>query len=344
MDKTAAVLSAERSSIFGVIAANYSNVIYYSIFDSGYSAPPACTISELRVNVVFSGSNSLGFAYIVISENPSTLVPVGSEIQENPPSFSTLSGPYWAGYEIYANSGATSNVWSAQANYNELQASYPPSGCIYNYPCAVASWVGLADEKGASPDQHLAQDGIFASCSGSGCTASYSEWYEMLPAPEVNCGGTNIHAGDSISEYTSNDVTYGGSNTVYSFYVADETTGAYCLSDGNSYPALSSPTRGEFIVEDPQCGSTSPCSLAQFSTVKFFDSQIYTSGQLYYIDKFSSSGYDNQFIMKNAPVVRNNICGTYITNAQPGTISNPGTFSAQWVSSDFTPDYPRVNC
>lgn len=278
-----AISSAQASTMFRTVAAGYSNVTYSSIFETGISTPSVCDVSDVSLNVVFSAHNLDGFANIVVSEDLGTLVPVSVQIQQNPDTFA-VSSVFWAGYEIYANSGATQNVYSAQTNYNLPTISWPSTGCYNNYACTVATWVGLVDELGGSPDGHLAQDGFVANISCSSCTPKYYEYYEMLPAGAIFCGGTNIHAGNSAVEYTTNDAAYGGSDTTYAFYVSDDTTGAYCFTDGNSYPAMPSPTRGEFMVEDPTC--TYPCTLAKFTTVKFVDSEIFTSGQLYYIDKF----------------------------------------------------------
>jgi len=207
----------------------------------------------------------------------------------------------------------------------------------------VASWAGLEDEQGASPDGHIVQAGTDALCSGSSCSPTYDEWYEY-GSTRTTCSGS-IQAGDTISAEVYNDVISGGYNYQYGFTVSDSRSGLYCHADLLSYNSMLSPTYGMFITENEEyCTGTACASLAEFGTVHFYDAEIYTSSQYQYIYTFSSKGYDYQDVMQNAPISRFGCGPTYTTNASPGAISSPGTFYVHWKSSQNTPVWGNDNC
>lgn len=340
MNRNEAMQNAQDSAIFVKASASLTNVSYYSTFEAGTALPPACNISNMTADVVFAADSSTGFAFLVVVENASTLNPIGVQVRLNPPSLSYCStspcnNPIWAGYEVYANSGATYNVWAASSDFNASTATYPSTGCN-SYRCDVASWVGLEDEN-LGGDGNLVQTGIDATCIGSGCSANYSEVYEFVGAPAVFCN-TGVRGGDSISASVTDTYTSGGPKDEYLVYVTDSRSGTYCQVE-QTYSSMSSPTIGAFVTESPKfCNTTTCAPLAEFGTVLFNDAEIYNSTSQYqFINVFTQKGYDYQDIMKNAPVNRLGACGTAITNVSPGSVVPYGQFKDEWITGQYTP-------
>ena len=121
IDGPVAIQAANAFSAFQKLSAGFSSLKYYSTYETGIAQPSVCDVSHVEVNVVFGGNDSRGFAYLVVSENESTLLPTGLEVQQNPPvySFGCIGSPpktctwgSWAGYEVYANSQISTNIWS----------------------------------------------------------------------------------------------------------------------------------------------------------------------------------------------------------------------------------------
>jgi hypothetical protein len=349
VNSTNAILSAEQSSFFHEMTASLWNVSYYNTFESGNALPPTCNITNATVGVVFTSNDSQGFAYAVLFLNGSTLSPIGYQIEQNPPEFSTHYGADWAGYEVYANSGASTNVLQAQGDFYAPSPYWPspywPStGCYNNNPCAVSAWWGLTDAEGGQGGG-LAQNGVLTTLSCQKCFPQYSEWYELLGTGGTNgavtCGSSDINGGDPIYGYTANGALFGYSDTLYYFYVSDAKTGAYC-STSDTFSSMPNPTRAEFISEDP---SDCSCSLAAYTDIQFYSSGIYTSSSFYYIDQLIANGYYNEFVMQNALYYpKSGLCGTPVTNAQPSSATSPGDFQVQYDSSEYTPAYPGVYC
>ena len=331
MNSRQAINNAVTSDNYAESVQGYSNSTYYSIFqiDKTIQGSSTCEQEVLSFNVVFTLRNSTGGwqGYLVITENANLNV-LGSEIQSSW-GMGTTNSHVWAGEEAQVGSG-TSPVLDAYVTFTEPTPSYPSTGCADFGGCVMADWTGLADKSGAS-DGNLAQDGVMATCVGSGCTPGYFAWYEMLPATWVACTTTNggavtISGSDSITVYTENEGAYGGSNTKYDFYIGDGTSGTSCYVSGQSYTAMSSPTRGEFITENPSyCKGGSMCtigfldSLDKFSSVPFTGAYIYSSS--------SSSGYINSFVTGAYDMVNQNdiiygVCtGNPVTNVSPGTLN-----------------------
>ncbi len=339
-----ALSSQEYSiNITGFVGASY--VSTFEIFS--IVSPATCGISVQSVNVVFSLQNSSGFAgFLVVSENATTLFPVSSQLQLNPPkSSSSVSSGNWAGYEVY-NSATRPIVQYVSSDFNQATPSYPSTGCADYYTCSMSTWVGLENSAGAS-NGNLAQDGTWAECVNSGCTPTYVAWYEMLPGGAISCTGSNsvdIRGGDSIYASTINEAFYGSgySNTLYDFYILDANTGTGCITTGNSYSQMSKPTYGVFIEENNEvCGAINCASLPQFGSITFTGAEIGSSGQTVVIYTYTSAGYYVQDTMKNAPT---NLfgCGTYITNVGVGSVSSSSSFTATWSSSQYTPVYNSI--
>ena len=234
----------------------------------------------------------------------------------------------------------------------------------------MVTWVGLTDALQAG-NYHLAQDGTLSACYSSTCNGTHYAWYQLLGMtgkqgnPWTQCtsstgGAVTITAGDTIYAETDNDYYYGGSNTNYDFYIEDVTNGTTCLSNGNSYTSMSSPTYGEFIVENPAyCNGFTNCqyscapgsittttcdSLPEFNTVPFSGAEIYSS-HYGYINAYSYP--TSSITMENQPTDGSGdwgaCSGSLGPNASPGSLSGYGDFTVTWSSSLYTP-YWNTGC
>ncbi|MGH2856410.1 MAG: G1 family glutamic endopeptidase [Solirubrobacteraceae bacterium] len=130
-------------------------------------------------------------------------------------------------------------------------------------------WVGLG---GAGQTRSLEQTGTEVSCSGSG-TASYSAWYELVPAAPVTVNMA-VKPGDTIA----GKVTVNGSDVTVS--LSNRTSGAtFHKTLTMSNPDVST---AEWIAEAPSAcqQGTSGCStlpLADFGTVQFSNASATTT-------------------------------------------------------------------
>lgn len=98
----------------------------------------------------------------------------------------------WAGY-VVANSA------TAKTSFSAVSGSWtqPAADCAAGSPSHSAFWVGLGGYTG----DHLEQTGTSADCSASG-QASYSVWYELVPAAQVPVTMT-VQPGDRLSAHVA---------------------------------------------------------------------------------------------------------------------------------------------
>ena len=103
----------------------------------------------------------------------------------------SLSSSNWAGYGLTATPGGSVTAFSnVFGTWVQPAVTCTPSGGVYS-----AFWVGLGGLTETSTA--LEQTGTDANCSSSG-TASYSAWYEIIPAPPVRLK-LAVSPGDTIS-------------------------------------------------------------------------------------------------------------------------------------------------
>lgn len=162
----------------------------------------------------------------------------------------------WSGY-VAAGSSA-----SGPSKFRSVSGSWVVPSVHCNSGRGYASfWVGLG---GSGQARALEQTGTEASCSASG-TASYSAWYELVPAAPVTVNMA-VKPGDTMS----GKVTVNGSDVTVS--LSNQTTGAsFNRTLTMSDPDVSS---AEWIAESPSAcqQGTSGCTtlpLADFGTVRF---------------------------------------------------------------------------
>jgi hypothetical protein len=320
---------AQSSSFYALNAVEYNNISYYSIFEiDNYTT--ACTVSVSSVNVVFALNNSSGFVgYLVISENPSSLFPIGWQLQEGSTVHSsTNNNPIWGGYEIYGNAQASAFVSGVVTNFNQASLTTPPTGCADHNTCYMSEWVGLEDEEGGV-DNNLVQDGTDA-CIGSECVnGNNAAWFELYPLGSVYCSGMNIHPGDNIFSRVLNEGFDGGSKSSYDFLIEDTTRNTACGANAQPYSQMQDPHYAAYIIENPPIGCTTQCpSLPKFAQITFSLALYYvgSSNTYYPIADATSNGWDYKDVMVN--------CGT--TNVLPGTVSSE-SFPDSWKSSANTP-------
>lgn len=109
------------------------------------------------------------FAATPADASPTSTATVGPE---------PLVSSNWAGYVATGADGTTSTAFS------EVSARWiqPRVTCTSGIVSSAAFWVGLGGASSSS--QALEQIGTAADCTGRG-SASYSMWYELVPAPSV---------------------------------------------------------------------------------------------------------------------------------------------------------------
>jgi Peptidase A4 family len=173
----------------------------------------------------------------------------------------TATSSNWAGY---AASGAS---------FRKVSANWtvPTSTCTAGRDTYSAVWVGLGGFETSS--NGLEQTGIDANCSSTG-RASYSAWYEILPASARTVRSLKVSAGDRISA----SVTVSGYDV--RFRVRNLTTGGdYTTTKHVSSPDVSS---ADWIVEAPSsCTSSNDCQtlpLSNFGKVSFTHASATTTG------------------------------------------------------------------
>jgi hypothetical protein len=169
----------------------------------------------------------------------------------------TTTSSNWSGYAVSdTGTGASPTAFSAVAgSWVQPAATCAAGGAAY-----AAFWVGLGGYVDGS--QGLEQTGTEADCSLGGA-ASYSMWYELLPAPPVPVR-LKVRPGDRISA----SVAVNGTRvTIKLRNVTRRTSFAKVLR--KRAPDTSS---AEWIAEAPSTCGVTGCQtlpLANFGTVSF---------------------------------------------------------------------------
>jgi hypothetical protein len=171
-------------------------------------------------------------------------------------SAATSVSSNWAGYASIAPASVGSRFTGVSGAWTE-----PAATCTAGREAFSAAWVGLGgyDRRGSA----LEQIGTDADCSRSG-TASYSSWYELLPAGPVKLA-LKVHAGDRMSASVHID------HRKVALSIRDLSTGAHFKRTLRSTHIDSS--SAEWIVEAPAaCENGENCEilpLTDFGEVLF---------------------------------------------------------------------------
>ena len=132
-----------------------------------------------------------------------------------------------------------------------------------------SSWIGIGggcvDANCNVGDTTLIQAGTEQDVSSSG-SASYSAWWELIPAPSIQITSLTIHPGDHIHASIAETVP---NSEVWNMQLTDVTTGQ---SWSQTVPCTSTHATAEWIEETPLVIDTSGAALSpmpNLSTVNF---------------------------------------------------------------------------
>jgi hypothetical protein len=123
---------------------------------------------------------------------------------------------------------------------------------------ASSDWIGIGggclDAACTVGDNTLIQTGTEQDVSGG--SASYSAWWELVPAPSISISGITVHPGDHM--HASVAETVAGAN-VWNIQLRDVTTGQ---AFSTTVPYSSTHATAEWIEETPLTFGTSGAGLA----------------------------------------------------------------------------------
>ena len=232
----------------------------------------------------------------------------------------SLSSSNWAGYGLTAAPGGSVTAFSNVFGTWVQPAVTCTAGAAASYS---AFWVGLGGLTETSTA--LEQTGTDANCSSSG-TASYSAWYEIIPAPPVRVK-LAVRPGDTISAAV----------TITGKTVAMRLRNVTLHTVVNKKVKLSRPdlTSAEWIAEAPSaCNGNGSCKtlpLANFGTVDFVNAAATGSKHSGLIadPAWSTTTIELDASRGSSPI--GNFTGDDSTaSAVPSPLTATGGFSVAW--------------
>src|SRR6185312_498784 len=190
----------------------------------------------------------------------------------------TASSANWSGYVVGGSSSTTnyksvSGSWVAPTakctsgqGYSSFWVGLGGAGSDSSATSDAGSWSDSSgmDGSGSASSTSLEQAGTEADCNADG-SATYSAWYELVPAPPVKVN-LAVHPGDHITSKVTVD------STSATIQLTNSTTGgSFEKTLPVTNPNVSS---AEWIAEAPSTCSQgvsncTPLSLADFGTVQF---------------------------------------------------------------------------
>jgi hypothetical protein len=233
----------------------------------------------------------------------------------------------WAGY--IASSATTKTSFSAVSG----SWTQPAADCAAGSPSHSAFWVGLGGYTG----DHLEQTGTSADCSTTG-QASYSAWYELVPAAQVPVTMT-VRPGDRLSAHVA------VSGTTVTVSLSDLTRHAtFSKQLTMSAPTVSS---AEWIAEAPsRCLSSSSqdchiLSLADFGSVTFTGASASADGRTGSIT--SGVAPVSALTLEANPGFGRLYATAAQADASPGALSDNGSsFTVTWQRPEIQMPAPPV--
>lgn len=172
----------------------------------------------------------------------------------------------WAGY-------VAASAHPRREPFSNVSGTWvvPATMCSAGHQTYSAVWVGLGGYRAST--ESLEQTGTEQDCNHAG-DASYSAWYEILPAAPVTVH-LEVRPGDTIEASTT---VVGHAVT---FHIRDLTSGAHYATTHQA--SKTNVSTAEWIVEAPSACSTNglcePLPLASVGTVNFDSATAKTSGQ-----------------------------------------------------------------
>ncbi|MGZ4411558.1 MAG: G1 family glutamic endopeptidase, partial [Gaiellaceae bacterium] len=225
----------------------------------------------------------------------------------------------WAGYAITSSSQAAKAFTSVSGRWVQ-----PSVDCTQTSPAFAAFWIGLGGFSAGS--QALEQIGTQASCDPSG-GASYSIWYEVIPAPSVPIPltvepGDTVAAGVTIKRHT------------VTLTIRDLTKGTSFRKQ--LHMAVPDGSSAEWIAEAPSaCDGRGGCQvvpLADFGSVAFTNAATRVAGHLGTIFDFAWTPTAINLQSDSAQPVGNTLDQSSSTvSAITSPVSSDGrSFSVSW--------------
>lgn len=222
----------------------------------------------------------------------------------------------WAGYVVASSATAKTSFSAVSGSWTQ-----PTVDCAAGSPSHSAFWIGLGGYTG----DHLEQTGTSADCSASG-QASYSAWYELVPAAQVPVTMT-VRPGDRLRARVA------VSGTTVTISLSDLTRHAtFSKQLQMSSPTVSS---AEWIAEAPsRCLSSSSqdchiLSLADFGSVTFTSASATAAGRTGSIT--SGLGPVSALTLEANPGFGRQYATAAQADASPGALSGNGSsFAVTW--------------
>jgi hypothetical protein len=223
------------------------------------------------------------------------------EILPKAPRTSSLTSLDWSGYSV------ASDLVNPQPTFTGLNGSWiVPTITVSQRDTYSAAWIGI----GGQFDDTLIQTGTEHDSTGG--QATYSIWYELLPADSVTIVSIDVNAGDQISAY----IGLVNSTTNLWLIVVEDLTDGMNFSTTVMYD--SSRLSAEWVVEKPTVNNVLS-TLADFGTITFTGISVSTENRVGTISDFSYT----QLTMYN----RQNIHLVTVSSFAPGTSS----FSVEYL-------------
>jgi Peptidase A4 family len=234
----------------------------------------------------------------------------------------------WAGYLVTSSTTTKTSFSAVSGSWTQ-----PAADCAAGSPSYSAFWVGLGGYSGA----HLEQTGTSADCSATG-QASYSAWYELVPAAQVPVTMT-VAPGDRLSARVA------VSGTTVTISLSDLTRHAtFSKQLPMSSPTVSS---AEWIAEAPsRCLSSSSqdchvLSLADFGTATFTGASVSAGGRTGSIT--SGFGPVSALTLEANPGYGRIYATAAQADASPGALSGNGSsFTVTWQRPQVQMPAPPV--
>jgi hypothetical protein len=238
----------------------------------------------------------------------------------------------WAGY-VAIHPGGGDKFSSVSGAWTQ-----PTASCSGHAGTYSAVWVGLGGDGESA--KALEQIGTDADCSHAG-SASYSAWYELVPAGPVNLK-LAVHPGDRMAASVtirSHDVT---------LRLSDLSTGKrYWITRHTTSIDRSS---AEWIVEAPSlCMSSGSCStlpLTNFADVAFSSATATAHGHTGEItdSSWSASALElrqSSPIDDDGPRAVERATAATLLSATPSAVTSPtGAFSVEWSEQSIQAEAP----
>ena len=248
----------------------------------------------------------------------------------------TQTSSNWAGYAVTDSgtaAGTAADTGAAPTTFSNVSGSWvqPAASCTAGGQAYSAFWVGLGGF--ATGSKALEQIGADSDCTSAG-RASYSVWYELVPAAPVTVK-LKLSAGDSVTASVA--VT----GTTVSLRIADLTRGTvFTRNLTMASPDLSS---AEWVAEAPStCGGYGGCRplpLADFGTATFTAASATGNG---HAGTISDPAWTETAVnLQGTPggLFRGRFAAAQPTaDATPGALSSDGSsFSVVWSQDTSAP-------